>query len=253
MKRLLIICLVAFCLTSCFKNNLIPTYHGVANIYFTTAKIDNAFKLPDGFGRNSLTVSFGLIPSKEDSLVKIPVRITGKIVDYDRKYRVKILRDTSTAKKGVNFSFYKEDFTIEAGEYADSIQIMLKNASTLGNGQVFVAFKLVPNEYFSTKLDHKIINGDTLSFTKFKLYSSHIIEKPKNWWAYYLGRFTDKKFLLMGEVLDINLRKFDKIFTTSKLSYWAITMQDYLDKQAEKGNIIYNKDGTRMKMGSAVN
>lgn len=173
MKRLLILCLAIVILSSC-KNKLIQPYHGINNIHFVKSN-------------DSLVISFGLVPNKKDSLVRIPVWVTGKVVNYDREYKVKILK-SSTAKKGINFSFYKDDFTIDAGKFADSIKIKLNNPSNLNNSPVFVSLKLLPNKYFRTKLQSKVTNsGDTLNLKIFKLYASDIVKKPNLWIFRFFG------------------------------------------------------------------
>src|SRR5699024_2258140 len=110
MKYLLVIVTAVFCLFSCKKNNLEP-YHGADNIYFSGAKLSS----PD----DSMTVSFGLLPDIEDSLIKIPISVMGKPAEKDRPYKVKIL-DVSTAEEGVDYSFNKEDCFVPAGQLKDS-------------------------------------------------------------------------------------------------------------------------------------
>lgn len=236
MKRLLIICLAVVCLSAC-KDSLIKPYHGVDNIYF-----ENVL--------DSMAISFGLVPNKEDSLIQIPVKITGKIADVDRKYKVKIL-DSSTAEEGVHFDYHDEDFTIAAGEYMDFIQITLHNTSDLVDSSVYVAFKLLPNKYFSTKLKYHDTAEGLTSYTTYKLYATHDVQPPAWWIPVFFGRFTVKKYLLMGEVLDIDMSTFIQYFDRAR--YFAFVMPRYLDSEAAKGNIIYEEDGTRMTMGPIAN
>src|SRR5699024_1374196 len=141
--------------------------------------------------------------NKKDTLIKIPIRVTGTTADIDRDYKVQIANN-STAEEGNHFDFADQDFVISAGEVTDSLRIILHRTPVLEKDTVFATFELKPNKYFSTKMrDKESSSGEKINFTSFKLYSTDVLKKPQGWSDPYLGTFSAKKFYLIAEVMDV--------------------------------------------------
>ncbi|HWW40214.1 DUF4843 domain-containing protein [Pedobacter sp.] len=250
MKKILLYVLVSLFFLSCKKKE-IALYSGPANIYFSTSTdpIQN-------WGLDSLAVSFTLTKNLQDSLVKIPVRATGNVVNTDRPYTVRIASN-STAKEGLNYDFLQKDFKIPAGKLTDSIRILLHRSADLKVNSVSLFFQLEANQNFVTNIQNSIsATGKTISPTKFRLYSSDILQMPLSWYPYYLGDFSAEKFYLMLQVLNIDPVKFSgpafSNVTAAEVQNYGIAMQRYLNSQKAAGKTVYEANGNEMVMGTGA-
>lgn len=247
MKNIPLYALMIVLLSSC-KKSAVELYSGPANIYFTTA----TNPIPN-WGADSLAVSFFLTNNIQDSLVKIPVRITGKIVNADRTYTLKVT-EASTAKEGLNYDFYRKDFKIPAGKLDDSIRIILHRSADLKTKAVLLAFQLVSDQNFVTNIqDVAQSSGLAVPVTRFRLFASNILQVPASWYAPYLGTFSEKKFYLLLQLLNVSPAKFiGPIFsnvTPGELQNYGIAMQRYLNGQKAAGKTVYEDNGDEMLMG----
>lgn len=250
MKNIQLYALMLVLLASCKKKEL-QYYGGPKNIYFSTGIIPIT-----GWGTDSLSVSFTLTNNLQDSLVKIPVRASGEASNTDRTYTVKVVAG-STAKEGIHYDFYQEDFKIPAGKLVDSLQVMMHRTADLKTNVVSLVFQLVADQNFVTTLqDMKLSNGKTSSFSQFRLFSSDILQEPLSWYPFYLGTFTEKKFYLMIEVLQFDPMEFSgPAFSNVEFQVvqnYGIAMQRYLNAQKLVGKTVYEENGAEMVMGVAA-
>lgn len=98
--------------TSCLKQKDISSYSGENTVYFSLAADPPAPNTSE-VRRDSLTVSFGFSYGATDSLVKVPVKVTGLPVHTARSYNVR-LAGASGAVQGTHFDFAQKTFTIPA-------------------------------------------------------------------------------------------------------------------------------------------
>lgn len=250
MKNIQLYVLMLVLLASCKRKEL-QYYSGPNNIYFSTGIMPIA-----GWGTDSLSVSFTLTNNLQDSLVKIPVRVSGEASAADRSYTVKVASG-STAKEGIHYDFYREDFKIPAGKLSDSLQVMMHRTADLKSNVVSLVFQLVPDQHFVTNLqDIKLSNGKTSSFSQFRLFSSDILQEPLSWYPLYLGTFSAKKFYLMIQMLQIDPIEFSgPAFSHVEFQVvqnYGIAMQRYLNAQKLAGKTVYEDNGTEMVMGTGA-
>ncbi len=152
-KYLPIAVLVALLGSSCSVKN-IEAYHDTKdNVYFDFEK--NRKKV------NFLNYTFFDAPTKADSLVKIPVRISGERVDYDRHFLVMAQAAEATQPAGTIYAQSPADYELEttgvipAGEGMGYVMLTLKNqGNSMDPAQYYFTLKLelMPSDDFDTKL-----------------------------------------------------------------------------------------------------
>ncbi|WP_200976046.1 DUF4843 domain-containing protein [Echinicola sp. 20G] len=232
---------------SCVEDELTTYESNKDSIYFTYSKEGHLATSPF----DSLFYSVGLVPSGfTDSLISIPVKIIGKTTDYDRAFSLE-LSDRSTAVEGTNFKFESE-LTIPAGEVSSEILVRLYKTPDIAEDTVMLDFNLLPNDHFNTDMKSLInqFGVEELSYINFEVYLTGTITEPAYWFAPFLGPFSEKKILLMAEVLGIDPLIFTKSgVSVSKMMYYGKAMKRYLDIERAAGNTIYELDGSEMEMG----
>lgn len=118
--------------------------------------------------------------------------------------------------------------------------------------------ELVPNENFVTRMQTEKVAGtnSVLSLNTFRIFFNDILSQPETWADYYVGKFSIKKFYLMGQVLNLDLDKFSgpaySQITFQELNYYGIAMQRYLNRMKSDGKTVYEDDGKEMVMGAGV-
>jgi Domain of unknown function (DUF4843) len=256
MKQAIIYFLIGITFTSCLKQKDISSYSGGNTVYFSLAA-DPPAANTNQVRRDSLTVSFGFSYGSTDSLVKVPVKVTGLPVHVARSYNVR-LAGTSGAIQGTHFDFAQKTFIIPADSLGDSVQLILHRTADLKTKEVMFMIALEPNENFATRMQTEKITGTNtlLSLNTFRIFFNDIISEPETWVEYYVGKFSIKKFYLMGQVLNLDLDKFSgpafSQITFQELNYYGIAMQRYLNRMKSEGKTVYEDDGKEMVMGDGV-
>ncbi|SEW43508.1 DUF4843 domain-containing protein [Chitinophaga arvensicola] len=255
MKKLMIYGMLVLAFTSCKKND-IPAYSGENSLYFALA-VDPPTPNTNEVRRDSATVSFGFSFGATDSILRIPVKVTGLPVHAARNYTISAT-GANGAVEGTHFDFAKKTFTIPADSLSDTIPLILHRTADLKTKTMMVTITLVPNENFVTKMLSETISGTTqvLSLNTFRVFFNDILSEPETWSEYYVGKFTVKKFYLMGKVLNLDLDRFSgpafSQITFQELNYYGIAMQRYLNRMRSEGHTVYEDDGTEMVMGIGV-
>ncbi|MDD7885092.1 DUF4843 domain-containing protein [Flavivirga sp. 57AJ16] len=224
-------------LSSCTKEGLL-TYDIKDNIYF--------IKFPD-----SLDVSFAYSnASVQDSLVKMPVYVTGVPADRDRIFTLSV-DPSSTAVENTDYSF-PETFTIHKGQVSDTIYIKLERTDDLQTTMKTLILNLTSNEEFDTNLGSE----DSQFTVLYKITVSDMLTAGRYWGSlsYYYGDFSVKKIQLMHQVtgmpLDFIVNPTSYNDYNSLIPYYGLIMNRYLLDQQDLNNTIYEEDGvTEMRMG----
>lgn len=237
--------ILASVLTACKKQGL-TYYSGNSNIYFTT---NFANTIDTGL------VSFGYAPPEvKDSVVKIPVSVMGPVSAVDRTYKV-LIEEGSTAKSGTHYDAVQGTYTIRAGRNVDTLALRLHRTADMQTASVSLILTLQPNENFQTAMQTRITNTNTgafISYITYRLIVNDILTRPKSWLDFYEGAFSRKKITMMALVLGVGIADISNNSSIPQLIYWGRATQLYLNEQKEKGNIIYEDDGTVMAMGPGV-
>ncbi len=236
--------------TSCEKEG-IETYQDTDNIYFS-----NALYAPNGITepvRDSTGFSFSLDrPAITGRIFKIPIRVQGNLSDIDRKVKLTV-DPSSTAIQGTHFTLPQEIY-LHAGKQVDTVDVTFFRTPDMKTNQYTLVLNLEENEWFTTKMQSKVVNsitGKTMSFIRCKITFDDKLTQPPGWYAAYLGVFTAKKFFLMCELMDLNPEMFAQKLgapglTVPDVTYYQNFMKRYLADQKKSGNTIYEEDGSEM-------
>lgn len=247
---------------SCKKEPLLK-YIASDNIYFDyIAGADSAFNDP-GLYIDSLDVTFSFsAESVQDTLVGIPIAVTGSPKDYDRAFSLTV-DPASTAIPTENYEL-PASFRVPAGKLKDSIFIRFKRTPSLKTTPVLLALRLNENDQFMTQLKFKdkrpqdptTIERDTIWLTTFTITVADMLAAGPYWTDYraYFGTFSEKKVRLINQLTGMPLSLWSVPVTTAKqrgdLTYYAGFTARYLRDQEFAGNPIFESDGvTPMKMG----
>jgi hypothetical protein len=238
---------------ACKKDKLL-TYDGSANsIYY--AYTDQSNNKMD-----TTAFTFGFTPvAVTDSILKIPVLVTGQASSKDRVYNV--LMDTGTTAVAGKHYRLPSTFIFHANRLRDSLPVTLLRSADLQTKAVTLRLTLKPSADLQTNLKTLMTNvGDTLKLTTFKLNISDMLVAGQYWagsFQPYFGTFSVKKVQLINQVTGMPLNYitivglYDLNFS-SRMVYYAINMANYLAAQKAAGHTVYEADGvTPMTMGAA--
>lgn len=236
-------------IASCKKDTLL-TYSIADNIYFRYAPSNNL--------ASSATITFGYSPlSVTDSTFKIPVTITGTASSTDRTYN--ILVDTGTTAVAGKHYVLPTSFVFRKNLYTDTLKVKFLRTADEKTAAVSLRLTLQPTNDLHTDLKILTVNNTSTSVNTFKMYISDILVKDPTYYdnsfAPYFGVWSAKKMYLINQITGMPLNyltilAFYDAQYTAKLSYYAITMTNYLNAQKAAGHTVYEDDGTTvMTMG----
>ncbi len=223
-------------LYSCKKETL-KTYDTADNIYFHFTS-----------AQDSLDVTFAYSEaSVQDSVVNIPVYVTGVPINHDRTFTVEI-DPSSTAIENTHYVL-PETFTIHAGQVIDNIPIRLIRTQDIKDEEVILILQLKTGGDFKSDLE-----GERDRQT-FKISFSDILVPGPYWSNSVFGTFSVKKVQLLREVAGM---PFDFLISPPTeynyflaTEYYGIILNRYLLDMEAAGNTVYEEDGvTPMKMGN---
>lgn len=205
------------------------------------------------------TVSFGFVGySITDSVVAIPVAVTGAPGDHDRQFQLKVT-DSTTAIADKHYTFLRPP-VIRAGMVVDTLLLKINRTADMASNTYRLDLLLEQNAAFMTKL------GDTSKlYLKYKILLDDVAGVSYLWTTYarraavvsYFGAYSRKKVDLMMEVLNLKPAFFydpaaNTLTSTQLLSYGRY-MYYWLNKEAAEGRVYLDENGTEIKMGQLAN
>lgn len=254
------------CLTGCEKEMM--DYEGTASIYFDVQR--GAAHLDSVAWPRHYYTPINFIRIQEEALeVKLKMSFCGDVKDYDRTFKVEVVKDSTDAVEGTHFDL-KREWTMPAGADAAFITITLyKNDDYLSHSRR-IMLRVVPNEYFDANMTFERLAGRYDLYPEDKLYEEdprvhniildYQVEKPKSWSgldyppgvdnpnpyeAGLYGAYTIKKYLLMLEVTGLSDEDFQDM-PSSKRTVICEIMSRYLEDQFDHGDPVLEDDGRLM-------
>jgi hypothetical protein len=123
---------IVILLNSCEKAELTP-FQAPAAINFSDS---TAYKL-----------AYTFLTNPEDEYIqKIPVRVLGDTVGYDRHFTAEVVQDTSTTATSAQYEVLGG--IVKAGEFTGTLSVKLRNSPELETSTVSLKLKLVDSEDF---------------------------------------------------------------------------------------------------------
>ena len=271
MKKIfiLIISIIAISLTySCSKTELMD-YEGSEGIYFYVQRVPVS-----GYGDTTLwsanatsMVEFTKMPVT-DTTLSLRVRVTGTVKDYDRKFEIRINKDSTTAIEDVNYEFDPSKNVVKAGMHYADVPIKIIRSENLLTSTLRATVQLLPNENFKLAFN-KLYSLPGVNFMDKKdeghdpsfhsVYMNYFLVRPSAWVPMMdyvqgsqegglLGEFTEKKFNLIAEVCKVTYDEFTDKSTMPMPRVQVIGQQmaAYLINQFNAGTPVLEDDGRLM-------
>ena len=162
MKSYILIPMVLLCFISC-KKAVEQRFSHSANIYFD---IYNAEK-------DSIVTTFAYNPNLAQDTVWLPVRISGVRMDKSRTFKVRVEKDSATAKEGIHYEALKSSYTVNPNSWGAYLPVVIYNKDPeLENRSVSIIIKLIASDDFGIENPYLI---------RAKVVFSAKLEKP-DWW-----------------------------------------------------------------------
>lgn len=246
MKYLYIV-LVGMLVWACEKD--LDTYEGGSGIYFDTDEI-----LTD-----TLVVSWGM---KDESVktqnLTLNVLLYGKVVDYDRKFSIEVVSetsDTSQALENVDYAPFPLEYVIPANEASAEIIVPLKRRDDLEDRPRRFTVRLIENSELQFLYSRQTsVDSVTTRYVDYQrvIYMDEVFPMP-GWWSREgqsrFGDWSQTKASLICDVMGIDREVWLGSvgfgnFTQGYLSYVGKAMYRYLQE-----NPTLDEDGELMEMG----
>lgn len=226
MKKIILYSIVAFiCSAACQKVQ--PILFGeLSGVYFNN--LSSTMSLVD-----SLDLTF--VYESEDQ-VEVPVRLqlVGKTADYDRD--VAVVVRSENAVEGVDYILPQRAY-IPAGAAYGTYNVTLKRTPALKHERKSLELEVMANKHFTLPVTGMVQISDTVSTLKYRIFFSDMFTKaPASWDTNLVGEFTQHKFELICDVLDIDPDDFNDStkITLAKLMYISTEMTYYVREQVRK-------------------
>ncbi|WP_199117490.1 DUF4843 domain-containing protein [Pedobacter sp. ASV28] len=201
------------------------------------------------------TISFGYEGySVKDSIVAIPVAVTGYPSNQDRPFKLK-LTDATTAIANHHYAFLREP-VIRAGRVVDTLLLKINRTADMTTTQFAIDLLLEENETFTTRLV-----DPTKIYLKYTVLVDDIAGISHLWTTSvratavlsYFGTYSRKKVDLMLEVLKLDPAFFYDTSATAPTVTQVLSYSRYmfywLNKEAAEGRIYLDEKGEVIKMG----
>lgn len=163
-------------------------------IYFKYPKKENSLGIETDLLVDSIVYSLHgkSLPDGKDTLW-IKVQVMGARVDFDRKYKVAVVADSSSGREGVDFAELAEEYTFHRNVGVDSFPLVLNKQAFEKVFNRNVLLQLVPTEDFGIAF---------VEFSNLKVNFSAYLLEPEWWWTfeYYIGAYHPLKYDKVIEV-----------------------------------------------------
>lgn len=265
--RNILLVLVFWGLLGACEKKEIPTFTtDDSGIYFQRVS-SSYYGTTTEFYSDSLSFSFlSVEASAKSEVLSTTVRTMGKVVDYDRPFKVEIDQEGTTAVEGKHYEVAFDTMVIPAGKSSAEVQIRFFRTDDLLEKTIRLALRLKDNEYFKCHFpEYKNTNayttkgvqihGDLFAFSLSEMYT-----EPRYWnrqGKKYLGEWTPKKYLVVNAVCGLSDEDWDNAglagakVTLGRLSFFAIAVQKYLQEQADADTPEVDSDGKYMQLAPA--
>lgn len=242
----------AFCvlfLVGCQESQL-TSFEEHDAIYFQLEKTDYSSSYTNwdnwlDYKGDSVVYSFGNIPSDNDAYLSkdtiwIQVNVLGKKSASDRKVKLTVDNNTTTAVEGVHYAALNEEYIFPPNVVRTTIPIAIYNGETLGREPYVLGLQLEENGDFILGLEDR-------TTARIQIYDDYI--KPTIWddkLYNIFGTYSKAKHEVIlltngGVLLPNTTQEYNKIGYT-KLFNMKAPMNAYL-----RSNEVYDENGNRVQ------
>lgn len=263
--RIILFALISFpFLWSCDKKEIPVFASDDAGIYFQ--RLTNAvYGSTTEYYGDSTDFSFaGANAYYRSHMLYAPVLTMGKVVDYDRPFKVVVDMEETTAVEGKDFEIELDSLVIKAGTSKAEVPVRIIRTETLLEKTLKIVLRLQENEHFKCYLEtYKNTNlytakGEQISGVRYVFTFNEMYTQPNFWKNYaekdYFGEWTAKKYQVMNQVCGLTpidwqyANYYGYKMQSARLPFFARTVRIYLQEQADAGNPVTDSDGKYMQL-----
>ena len=263
--RIILFALISFpFLWSCDKKEIPVFASDDAGIYFQ--RLTNAvYGSTTEYYGDSTDFSFaGTNAYYTSHVLYAPVFTMGKVVDYDRPFKVVVDMEETTAVEGKDFEIELDSLVIKAGTSKAEVPVRIIRTETLLEKTLKIVLRLQENEHFKCYLEtYKNTNlytakGEQISGVRYVFTFNEMYTQPNFWKNYaekdYFGEWTAKKYQVVNQVCGLTpidwqyANYYGYKMQSARLPFFARTVRIYLQEQADAGNPVTDSDGKYMQL-----
>lgn len=263
--RIILFALISFpFLWSCDKKEIPVFASDDAGIYFQ--RLTNAvYGSTTEYYGDSTDFSFaGTNAYYTSHVLYAPVLTMGKVVDYDRPFKVVVDMEETTAVEGKDFEIELDSLVIKAGTSKAEVPVRIIRTETLLEKTLKIVLRLQENEHFKCYLEtYKNTNlytakGEQISGVRYVFTFNEMYTQPNFWKNYaekdYFGEWTAKKYQVVNQVCGVTpidwqyANYYGYKMQSARLPFFARTVRIYLQEQADAGNPVTDSDGKYMQL-----
>ena len=263
--RIILFALISFpFLWSCDKKEIPVFASDDAGIYFQ--RLTNAvYGSTTEYYGDSTDFSFaGTNAYYTSHVLYAPVLTMGKVVDYDRPFKVVVDMEETTAVEGKDFEIELDSLVIKAGTSKAEVPVRIIRTETLLEKTLKIVLRLQENEHFTCSLEtYKNTNlytakGEQISGVRYVFTFNEMYTQPNFWKNYaekdYFGEWTAKKYQVVNQVCGLTpidwryANYYGYKMQSARLPFFARTVRIYLQEQADAGNPVTDSDGKYMQL-----
>ena len=263
--RIILFALISFpFLWSCDKKEIPVFASDDAGIYFQ--RLTNAvYGSTTEYYGDSTDFSFaGTNAYYTSHVLYAPVLTRGKVVDYDRPFKVVVDMEETTAVEGKDFEIELDSLVIKAGTSKAEVPVRIIRTETLLEKTLKIVLRLQENEHFKCYLEtYKNTNlytakGEQISGVRYVFTFNEMYTQPNFWKNYaekdYFGEWTAKKYQVVNQVCGLTpidwqyANYYGYKMQSARLPFFARTVRIYLQEQADAGNPVTDSDGKYMQL-----
>lgn len=263
--RIILFALISFpFLWSCDKKEIPVFASDDAGIYFQ--RLTNAvYGSTTEYYGDSTDFSFaGTNAYYTSHVLYAPVLTMGKVVDYDRPFKVVVDMEETTAVEGKDFEIELDSLVIKAGTSKAEVPVRIIRTETLLEKTLKIVLRLQENEHFKCYLEtYKNTNlytakGEQISGVRYVFTFNEMYTQPNFWKNYaekdYFGEWTAKKYQVVNQVCGLTpidwqyANYYGYKMQSARLPFFARSVRIYLQEQADAGNPVTDSDGKYMQL-----
>lgn len=205
------------------------TFQNISGIYFNNRSSASALK-------DSIDVTF-VYESGDDMEIPVKIQLLGRPVDESRPVDIRV--SSENAVEGTDYVL-SDKVEIPAGASSINYIVTLKRTESLKTMKKTIYMELRANDYFALPVTEEIqAGGDTVSTLRYRIiFSDMFTSAPVAWEENLLGAFSQQKFELICDVLDVAPADFNdvSVMTFAMQVYISSEMTQYVKEQEEKKN-----------------
>lgn len=265
-KSILFIVTLFLSLWACDQED-IPTFTtDDAGIYFQRVTSTIMYSTTQYYG-DTLAYSFASASAAvKGATLSATVRTMGKVVDYDRPFKVVIDEEGTNALEGVHFEVDLDTLVVPAGKSVAYVRVHFFRTDDMLEKAVRLALRLEGNEHFKCYLpEYKNTNvytatGEQISGVVYAFSISEMYTEP-SYWSYFgddfFGVWTPKKYTIVNQVCGLTPADWNNGGSAGakvqygRFNFFALAVQKYLQEQADAGTPVVDSDGEYMQLSSS--